>query len=238
MSRTRSLLPSLLTLALLALYSCESACPVPDSASKPTAQPAAPPAAKPAELPPAAPTAPAIPAPKTTLANAIAVALASAKDTRFFGAEYESGEDRQIYSVALVGGGSLHEIRVDVADGKILGADEEKLDEHKLEIVEGMFQQVAKTTVDQALAAALAQVPGSWAAGAGLTRDGEATRYGVLLVTGEGTKLAIVSAEDAKVLEVRTMAHEDEDEDEDGEEMEMDEGSEGGEEHEKPEAPK
>lgn len=165
--------------------------------------------------------------PKTDLLSSIATAKASAPGARFLGAEFGSDEGRSIYSVVLVGDGVMHMISIDPADGKILQAGEQKLDEEGQKFIDGMLGERAQVEVEQAISAALEKLPGSWARAAGLAQDGQRTCYGVLVIAAGAPKQVLVSAQDGKVQDVRDAPTEEEGEGEDAME-------EAGSEHEKP----
>jgi uncharacterized membrane protein YkoI len=220
MIRTRALVASLTS----ALLPCLCACQSPHEVAK------APAAAetKVVELTPA-PEAPEG-RPAADLTTAIAAACKSEPDGRFLGASLSESEGKLAYHVVLLGKGVVHVVNVDAKDGKLLESQDEDLEEEMQSEIDKLLAVDPGIGIEKAIAAALAELPGSWARAAGMSEHADETCYGVLLVQGEGLKSVLVAMKDGKILQVS-----DAEEDEEGEEgMEESEGMEG---KEKPETP-
>jgi len=168
--------------------------------------------------------------PASDLATSISAACKSAPDGKFLGASLSEDEDKPLYHVVLLGKGVVHVISVDAKDGKLLESHDEDLEEEMQSEIDKMLAIDAGIGIDKAIAAALAELPGSWARAAGMSEHEDETCYGILLVQGEALKSVLVAIKDGKILQVS-----DAEEDDEGEEgMEESEGMEG---KEKPETP-
>jgi uncharacterized membrane protein YkoI len=148
--------------------------------------------------------------PKTDLASSIATALKSAPDTKFLSADLSSEDEKELYTVLLLGAGVLHEVKLDPRDGSIIGSQKHELDLATQKEIEAAVEGSAAIPVGKAIAAALDELPGSWACDACLAREGEQPCYSVLARSGEISKVVMVSALDGKVLSVSDPEEEEE----------------------------
>jgi uncharacterized membrane protein YkoI len=152
--------------------------------------------------------------PAISLSAAIATAQKSVPEGRFLKAEIESEEGKTICSVILSNGNGQREVNVDATSGAILATEDEQLEPECGQVLEAIAKDSAHAPVGagQAIEAALAKAPGSWALYAGLSsRDGQLV-YAVFLLDGKTPKLAEVSAADGKVQKINVVEEEEEDE--------------------------
>jgi uncharacterized membrane protein YkoI len=143
--------------------------------------------------------------PATSLATAIATGQKSVPNGRFLQAEIESEGGKVICSTLFAASDGAHEINIDAANGQVLTKELEKLEVEATKLLEQIDKDPQHPPVSalQAIEAALAQAPGSWALLAKLGNEEGKLVYSVVLIDGQGVKLADVSAADGKVTQVR-----------------------------------
>lgn len=168
--------------------------------------------------------------PATDLATSISAACQSAPAGKFLGAGLSENDEKLVYHVVLLEKSVVHVISVDAKDGKLLESQDEKVEEEMQAEIDRLIAVDAGIGIAKAIAAAVAELPGSWARAAGLSEHESEMCYGILLVQGESLKNVLVAMKDGKVLQVSD-AEEEEEGDEGMEESEEREGEE------KPEAP-
>ena len=151
--------------------------------------------------------------PATTLASAIEIAQKNIPDGRFLKAEIEEEDGKTICSVILASGDGQREVNVDVASGAILATENEKLDADGSAVLALLAKDPTHAPIGatQAIEAALAKAPGSWALAADLSQEEDGLVYFVVLRDGTSAKIAQVSAADGKVQKVSTPEEDDED---------------------------
>ena len=151
----------------------------------------------------APPTVPPPPAPATSLLAARAAAQASEPATHFLSGDFDGDAERACYHVFLLGDHVLHDVVVDAADGKLLGAENGRLEEADYEQILAVLGDEPVVGIERAIASALAGRPGAWARDACRAQEAGLSSYVVLLVCADGEKVAILSAADGKLLELR-----------------------------------
>lgn len=204
MIRTQALLASFSSALLLGLCSCQSPHEAPQ---------------KPAPAETAAVAVEAAPEheadegqPPTDLAASIAAACASAPAGKFLGAGLSEEEEKLVYHVVLLEKSVVHVISVDAKDGKLLESQDEKVEEEMQAEIDQLIAVDAGIGIGKAIAAAVAELPNSWARAAGLSEHESEMCYGILLVQGEALKNVLVAMKDGKVLQVSDAEEEEGDE--------------------------
>ena len=154
--------------------------------------------------------------PATSLSAAIAAAQKSVPDGQFYKAEIESEDGKTICSVVLATAGGDREVNIDAASGKVLATEDEKLAPEAKKLLDelGKEPHSAPVSAVQAIDAAVAKVPGSWAFAAALRHESGKLAYDVFLIDGQDIKVASVSAADGKVQSVAKAQIEEEEEEE------------------------
>jgi hypothetical protein len=143
------------------------------------------------------------PQPATSLLSAIAAAQASEPGTHFLSADFDGNAERDCFHVFLLGEHVLHDVVVDAADGKLLGAEEGKLAEEDYQQILDVLGDEPVVGIERAITSALAGLPGAWARDACRAQEAGSSSYVVLLVCSDGEKVAILSAADGRLLELR-----------------------------------
>jgi len=154
--------------------------------------------------------------PATSLTSAIATAQMSVPDGRFVVAKIDNEGGKTTCIIGLACGDALRKINIDPATGAILASENEKLDQQSRELLERIDKdpKLAPIGAGQAIDAAMAKVPGSWACFAILGTDDEKVTlfYVVMLVAGKQAKFATVAAADGTVQTISDLELEEEDE--------------------------
>jgi uncharacterized membrane protein YkoI len=157
--------------------------------------------------------------PATSLSAAIATAQKSVPDGHFLKGEIESEDGKTICSIVLATAGGDREVNIDAASGKVLATEDEKLAPEGKKLLDELAKNPHATSISavQAVDAAVAKVPGSWALAASLSGESGKLAYAVFLIDGKDIKVASVSAADGKVQSVAKAQFEEEEEE--GEEV-------------------
>lgn len=160
--------------------------------------------------------------PATSLSAAIATAQQSVPDGRVLQAGIEDEDGKTICSIVLASGDGLREVNIDGATGKILGTENEPLEEQARKLLGELGQDPAHAAIGaaQAIEAALAKAPGAWALATGLSHADEKLVYLVFLIDGKTAKVAEVAAADGNVQKLSDVVMEDEEEMEESQELE------------------
>ena len=157
--------------------------------------------------------------PATTLSAAIATAQKSVPEGHFLKGEIEAEDGKTICSIVFATAKGDREVNIDATNGKVLATEEEKLTAEAKKLLEelGKDPHSAPVSAVQAVDAAVAKVPGSWALAAALSHESGKLAYAVFLIDGHDIKVASVSAADGKVQSVAKAQFEEEEEE--GEEV-------------------
>lgn len=149
--------------------------------------------------------------PVLSLAAGIAIAQQSEPGTQFLGAEIENEGGRVICSVVLGKGEAAREVNIDAGSGKIVNTENEKLHKRSSALVQALAKDatLAATTPAQAIEAARAKFPGSWALEAKLEKDDGAYVYEIVLAGGKEPRVAVVSATDGVLKKVEELENEE-----------------------------
>ncbi len=157
--------------------------------------------------------------PATSLSVAIATAQKSVPEGHFLKGEIEAEGGKTICSIVFATAKGDREVNIDATNGKVLATEEEQLTAEAKKLLEELAKDPhsAPVSAAQAVDAAVAKVPGSWALAAGLSGESGKLAYAVFLIDGKDIMVASVSAADGKVQSVAKAQFEEEEEE--GEEV-------------------
>ena len=150
--------------------------------------------------------------PATSLSVAVAKALEKVPGGRVLQAVVENEDGKTICSIVCAAGAGQKEVNLDAGTGEVLGSEDEQLADESKELLAALDKDPAHPPVGvvQAIEAAVAKVPGSWALAVALAQDEAAPIYDVYIVDGKALKRAVVSCADGSVQKIVDATFEDE----------------------------